>query len=56
VPGGFPFGRVAVVSDPAAIRKVLVENPHDYRKSVLERRILSPRLRNGLVAKSPDAT
>jgi cytochrome P450 len=48
--GGFPFGRVAVVSEPAAIRKVLVENSHDYRKSALERRILSPRLRNGLVA------
>jgi len=48
--GGFPFGRVAAVSDPAAIRKVLVENPHHYRKSALERRILSPRLRNGLVA------
>ena len=50
VSGGFPFGRVAVVSEPAAIRKVLVENSHDYRKSALERRILSPRLRNGLVA------
>ena len=48
--GGFPFGRVAVVNEPAAIRKVLVENSHDYRKSALERRILSPRLRNGLVA------
>jgi cytochrome P450 len=50
VTGGFPFARVAVVSDPAAIRRVLVENPHDYRKSALERRILSARLRNGLVA------
>src|ERR1700736_5935629 len=50
VEGGFPFARVAVVSDPAAIRKVLVENPADYRKSALERRILSARLRNGLVA------
>jgi cytochrome P450 len=47
---GFPFARVAVVSDPTAIRKVLVENPHAYRKSALERRILSARLRNGLVA------
>jgi cytochrome P450 len=50
VVGGFPFARVAAVNDPAAIRKVLVENPHDYRKSALERRILSARLRNGLVA------
>jgi len=50
VPGGFPFARVLVVSDPAAIRKMLVESPHHYRKSALERRILSPRLRQGLVA------
>jgi cytochrome P450 len=47
--GGFPFARVAVVSDPPAIRQVLVENPSDYRKSALERRILSAQLRNGLV-------
>jgi cytochrome P450 len=48
--GGFPFARVAVVSEPAAIRKVLVEDPADFHKSALERRILSPRLREGLVA------
>jgi cytochrome P450 len=48
VKGGFPFARVAVLSDPAAIRKVLVENPHAYCKSVLERRMLSTQLRNGL--------
>jgi cytochrome P450 len=50
VMGGFPFARVAVVSEPAAIRKALVENPGDYRKSALERRILTTRLREGLVA------
>ena len=50
VVGGFPFARVAVLSDPTAIRKVLVENPNAYRKGVLERRILSARLRNGLAA------
>src|SRR5262249_52911048 len=48
--GGFPFARVAVVNDPAAIRKVLVEDPADFRKSALERRILTARLREGLVA------
>jgi cytochrome P450 len=48
--GGFPFARVALVNDPAAIRHVLVENSSHYRKSAIERRILSPRLRNGLVA------
>jgi hypothetical protein len=50
VMGGFPFARVAVVCEPAAIRKVLVEDPADFRKSALERRILSARLRDGLVA------
>ncbi len=50
VMGGFPFARVAVVSEPAAVRKVLVEDPADFRKSALERRILSARLRDGLVA------
>jgi cytochrome P450 len=50
VMGGFPFARVAVVSEPAAVRKVLVEDPADFRKSALERRILSGRLRDGLVA------
>jgi cytochrome P450 len=48
--GGFPFGRVAVVSEPATIRKVLVENSANYRKSALQRRILSTHLRDGLVA------
>src|SRR5215467_3178306 len=48
--GGFPFGRVAVVSEPAVIRKVLVENSANYRKSALQRRILSAHLRDGLVA------
>lgn len=48
--GGFPFARVAVVSDPAIIRHVLVENPFDYRKGALERRVLSSAgLGDGLV-------
>jgi len=50
VMGGFPFARVAVVTDPAAIRQILVENPSDYGKSALERRILCAHLRDGLVA------
>ena len=52
--GGLPFARVVLVSDPAAIGKVLGEDAHHYRKSALERRILSPRLRNGLVAVDGD--
>ena len=49
--GGFPFGQVAVVSDPSIIRQVLVENPSDYRKGAIERRVLSSAgLGDGLVA------
>jgi cytochrome P450 len=54
VMGGFPFARVAVVSDLIAIRHMLVENPSDYRKSALERRILSAHLRDGLVTVEGD--
>ncbi len=49
--GGFPFGQVAVVSDPSIVRQVLVESPLDYRKGVLEQRVLSSAgLGDGLVA------
>jgi cytochrome P450 len=49
VEGGFPFAKVAVVSDPAAIRQILVENPSRFQKSAIERRILSIYLRKALV-------
>jgi hypothetical protein len=48
--GGFPLASVAVVSDPIAIRQILIEDQSRYRKSTLEQRVLSARLRNGLVA------
>ena len=48
VVGGFPFARVVVLNDPVAIRRVLVETPNAYPKHILERRILSARLREGL--------
>ena len=47
--GGFPFARVALVSDPAAIRQVLVEDKAAYCKSPLERRVIAVHMRNGLV-------
>ncbi len=47
--GGFPFARYAVVSDPAAIRQVLIEDHRFYRKSAIERRVLASRMPNGLV-------
>ncbi len=49
--GGFPFGQVAVVSDPSIIRQVLVETPSEYGKGAIERRVLSSAgLGDGLVA------
>jgi len=35
-----PFGRAAVVSEPAAIRRVLVENAANYPKDPLQKRLL----------------
>ena len=43
------LGRITVVSDPEAIRYVLVDNAGNYRKDDLQRRILAPALGNGLV-------
>ena len=43
------LGRVTVLSDPAAIRHVLVDNSKNYRKDDLQRRVLAPGLANGLL-------
>ena len=50
VMGGLPFARVAVVSEPAAIRRVLLENCENYQKDWLQRRVLSAGLTDGLLA------
>ena len=47
--GGFPFARVALISDPAAIRQVLIEDQSAYRKSAIERRVMAAHMPNGLV-------
>jgi len=49
VTGGLLIAEVAVVSDPAAIRRVLIENVGNYRKDSLQRRMLSAVLRDGLL-------
>ena len=49
VHSGISIGRVAVVSDPAAIRRVLLENTDNYRKDWLQRRVLSAGLTGGLL-------
>jgi cytochrome P450 len=47
--GGLSIGRVALVNDPAAIRRVLMENSQNYHKDWLQRRVLSAGLTNGLL-------
>ncbi len=47
--GGMVIGQVAVVSDPAAIRHILVENHENYQKDWLQRRVLSAGLTGGLL-------
>jgi cytochrome P450 len=48
------LGRVTVVSDPGAIRHVLVDNAKNYRKDDLQRRVLAPGLANGLLTAEGD--
>ncbi len=46
---GVSIGKVAVVSDPGAIRHVLLDNPGNYHKDWLQRRVLSAGLTGGLL-------
>src|SRR5580704_13281011 len=48
------LGRAAVISDPRAIRRVLVENSGNYRKDSLQQRILAGGLGKGLLAVEGD--
>jgi len=50
VAGGLPFGRAIVVSKPAAIRRVLLDNAGNYEKDWMQRRILSAGLSDGLLS------
>jgi cytochrome P450 len=50
VSGGLPFARVVVVSEPAAIRRVLLENTDNYEKDWMQKRILSAGLADGLLS------
>lgn len=49
VMGGLPFAHVAVINEPAAIRRVLLENTDNYQKDWLQRRVLSAGLTDGLL-------
>lgn len=48
------MGRITLVSDPALIRYVLIENAENYRKDDLQRRVLAPGLGNGLLSAEGD--
>ncbi len=48
------MGRITVVSDPALIRYLLIENADGYRKDDLQRRVLAPGLGNGLLSAEGD--
>lgn len=54
VVSGLAIGRVAVVSDPTAIRRVLLENCDNYEKDWLQRRVLSAGLTGGLLTAEGD--
>ena len=43
------LGTSAVINDPAAIRRVLIDNTANYPKDALQKRLLGPGLRDGLV-------
>ena len=49
------MGPGVVISDPAAIRHVLVENVANYRKDRLQRTVLAPGLGEGLLTAEGDA-
>lgn len=54
VMGGLSVGRVAVISDPGAIRRVLMVNVDNYQKDWLQRRVLLGALANGLLTVESD--
>jgi cytochrome P450 len=50
VAGGLPVGHALLVHEPAAIRRVLLDNATNYRKDRLQRRVLSAGLGEGLLS------
>ncbi len=55
VAGDGALGRITVVSEPSAIRHILVDNASAYRKDDLQRRVLAPGLGEGLLTAEGDA-
>ncbi|MGO9004420.1 MAG: cytochrome P450 [Beijerinckiaceae bacterium] len=55
VMGRSVLGNAAVVSAPAGIRRVLVDNVANYRKDALQKRVLAPGLGEGLLTVEGEA-
>src|SRR5436305_13980712 len=49
------FGYRAVVSDPAAVRRVFLDNSANYRKDAVQLRVLRPGLGSGLLTADGEA-
>lgn len=47
---GLPFTSALIVNEPAAIKRVLLDNAENYRKDPIQRRILSYGLADGLLS------
>jgi cytochrome P450 len=48
------LGRVAVVCEPGAIRRIFIDNVANYRKDALQLRVLAPGLGNGVLTAEGD--
>jgi len=53
--GRTALGLRAVINDPAAVRRVLLDNAANYRKDALQLRVLRPGLGNGLLTVEGEA-
>ena len=52
--GPTPLGMRAVISDPAAIKRVFLDNAANYTKDALQLRLLAPGLGRGLLTSTGD--
>ena len=53
--GRTALGLRAVINEPAAVKRVLLDNAANYRKDALQLRVLRPGLGNGLLTAEGDS-
>jgi len=54
VTANLAFRQVALVNDPSAVRRILLDNAANYGREPIQRRIMSSALRNGLLMADDD--